>query len=54
MKKKNTEKDISNFQKTLWHPYKLQSLTPEKFAETVEKILKGEYELVNNLPDKKR
>ena len=33
-------------QKTLWHPYGLQSLTPEKFIKVVNLILKGEHILL--------
>jgi len=33
-------------QKTLWHPYSLQSLTPEKFIQVVNLILKGEHLLL--------
>lgn len=33
-------------QKTLWHPYGLQSLTPEKFIKVVNLILKGEHVLL--------
>jgi len=32
--------------KTLWHPYGLQSLTPEKFIKVVNLILKGEHILL--------
>ena len=32
--------------KTLWHPYGLQSLTPEKFIRVVNLILKGEHILL--------
>ena len=54
MEKKNSNKNKNNgHKKTLWHPYKLQSLTPEKFVDTVQKILKGEYELLSQLPDKR-
>ena len=33
-------------QKTFWHPYGLQSLTPEKFIKVVNLILKGEHILL--------
>ena len=33
-------------QKTLWHPYGLQSLTTEKFIKVVNLILKGEHILL--------
>lgn len=33
-------------QKTFWHPYSLQSLTPEKFIKVVNLILKGEHILL--------
>ena len=32
--------------KTLWHPYGLQSLTPEKFVKVVNLILKGDHILL--------
>jgi len=33
-------------QKTFWHPYGLQSLTPEKFIKVVNLVLKGEHILL--------
>jgi len=33
-------------QKTFWHPYGLQGLTPEKFIKVVNLILKGEHILL--------
>jgi hypothetical protein len=33
-------------QKTFWHPYGLQNLTPEKFIKVVNLILKGEHILL--------
>jgi len=38
-------------EQTHWHPYVLQSLTPDKFTRIVNKILKGEYILLNFTPD---
>ena len=30
-----------------WHPYGLQGLSPEKFGQTVTRILSGKYYLLN-------
>jgi len=38
-------------ERTHWHPYVLQSLAPDKFIQVVNKILKGEYILLNFTPD---
>jgi hypothetical protein len=32
--------------KDCWHPYGLQSLSPEKFVSVVSRILKGKFELL--------
>ena len=40
MEKKNSNKNKNNgHKKTLWHPYKLQSLTPEKFVDTDDRCI---------------
>ena len=33
--------------KDCWHPYGLQSLSPEKFAAVTSRILKGKFNLLN-------
>jgi len=53
MAKKEGKKENLNGAKPCWHPYKLQSLTPEKFVQIVEKILKGELNLLSSSSDKK-
>jgi hypothetical protein len=37
--------------KRCWHLYSLQSLSTDKFIQVVEKILKGEYELLNSITE---
>lgn len=44
-KSKKVEK-LHLSQKIFWHPYSLQSLTPEKFIQVVNLILKGEHLLL--------
>lgn len=34
-------------EKELWHPYGLQSLTADKFTAVVNRILQGNFALVN-------
>ena len=53
MAKREEKKDNLNETKNCWHPYKLQSLSPEKFVQIVEKILKGELNLLSSSSDKK-
>lgn len=53
MAKREEKKENLNETKNCWHPYKLQSLTPEKFVQIVEKILKGELNLLSSSSDKK-
>lgn len=33
--------------KDCWHPYGLQSLSPDKFAEVASRILKGKFNLLS-------
>lgn len=53
MAKREEKKENLNETKNCWHPYKLQSLSPEKFVQIVEKILKGELNLLSSSSDKK-
>jgi hypothetical protein len=46
--KKPALNDNGNNGKRCWQLYSLQSLSTDKFVNVVEKILKGEYELLNS------
>jgi hypothetical protein len=43
MPKRKTVPFVRDREKELWNLYGLQSLTPERFARVVEKILSGRY-----------
>ena len=50
MNQKPEKEPVLNSKRS-WHLYSLQSLSTDKFIQVVEKILKGEYELLNSLAD---
>ena len=43
--------DNGNNGKRCWQLYSLQGLSTDKFINVVEKILKGEYELLNSISE---
>jgi hypothetical protein len=45
--RKEVEKFASVGAKDCWHPYGLQSLSPDKFVNVVSRILKGKFELLD-------
>lgn len=47
--KQRPEKVPAVNSKRSWQLYSLQSLSTDKFIQVVEKILKGEYELLNSI-----
>lgn len=49
--KKPALNDNGNNGKRCWQLYSLQGLSTDKFAQVVEKILKGEYELMNSITE---
>lgn len=46
-RRKTNEQHAPIGDKELWHPYELQSLVSRKFVKIVDKILKGEYGLLD-------
>ncbi|MGB5107286.1 MAG: hypothetical protein WBP29_07955 [Candidatus Zixiibacteriota bacterium] len=46
-RRKTNEQHAPIGEKELWHPYELQSLVSRKFVKIVDKILKGEYGLLD-------
>ena len=49
--KKTTANGNGNNGKRCWQLYSLQGLSTNKFAQVVQKILKGEHELLNSITD---
>ena len=49
--KKSAPNGNGNNGKRCWQLYSLQRLSTDKFINVVEKILKGEHELMNSLED---
>lgn len=45
-KRKDTPEYARVGRKDHWHPYNLQSLSPNKFASVVDRILNGRFNLV--------
>ena len=50
-KKPAPDNNNGNNGKRCWQLYSLQRLSTDKFINVVEKILKGEHELLNSLED---
>lgn len=49
MPKSNDDKQYAPMgEKDCWHPYGLQSLSPNKFSAVVGKILRGNYMLISS------
>ncbi len=46
-RRKQNEQFAPILEKDLWHPYELQSLVSRKFVTIVNKILKGEYSMLD-------
>ncbi|MGB2696807.1 MAG: hypothetical protein WBD28_02975 [Candidatus Zixiibacteriota bacterium] len=49
--KKPTPDGNGNNGKRCWQLYSLQRLSTDKFIDVVERILKGEYELLNSVSE---
>jgi hypothetical protein len=47
-KRKEAERFAAVGVKDCWHSYSLQTLAPNKFAQVVGQILKGQCTLINN------
>ncbi len=45
--RKEAEVFASSDIKDCWHPYGLQGLSPEKFADVATRILKGKFDLLS-------